>query len=69
MTKTTIQDGREVAIGDVVEFKCDVEQSGQIDLILDKNGRVVLALRNEGGFDGEYIGGEIATTMDAEDCW
>jgi len=61
-------DGKQVKVGDVVGFKCDIEQYGKIVEI--KSGRrPVLVLENEDGFDGEYIGGETKTEMDADDCW
>jgi len=58
----------EVAVGDLVEFKCDVEQCGRISAIKRDNwGGTTLTL--SGHFFGEYIGGLSTTTVPAEDCW
>ena len=59
----------QVRVGDWVDFKYDVEQSGQIVKITDRSYCVELTLRNEHGFSGEYIGGDTETTMHASDCW
>ena len=68
--QTAIVEGRQVTIGDVVGFKCDVEQYGEIVAIRDDEWRgVVLTLRASGRFQGEYIGGDTETTKRAEDCW
>lgn len=52
-------------VGDSVCFKCDVEQCGTIIAI---TGTRVM-LENENGFDGDYIGGNSRTTVDASECW
>ena len=68
--RTATVEGRQVTIGDVVGFKCDVEQYGEIVAIRDDEWRgVVLTLRASGRFQGEYIGGDTETTKRAEDCW
>lgn len=59
-----------VEIGDWVEFKADVEQSGRIiGIRRDSSGAVVLDLQNRAGFSGGYIGGECWTWQLASDCW
>lgn len=58
-------DGCVVKVGDVVGFKCDVEQYGTITKI---NGNM-LTLEREYGFEGGYIGGQTVTTQDASRCW
>lgn len=70
MAKTaTIQEGKKVEVGDWVSFKSDIEQYGEVIAIVEETYRTVLTLQNEDGFDGEYIGGETRTKMNAEDCW
>lgn len=70
LSSTTVNDGRRVTLGDWVEFKCDIEQSGCITKIVrNPNGYTELHLRNDNGFDGEYIGGETETIESAGDCW
>jgi hypothetical protein len=65
-----IVDGQQVTVGDVVSFKCDIEQSGVITRIkTDMMGRKVLVLENQHGFQGGYIGGEVVHTELAEECW
>ena len=63
-------EGGEVGVGDAVGFKCDIEQVGGIVAI--KRGpydRVTLIVENSDGFDGEYIGGETRTEIDAREAW
>ncbi len=63
-------EGQKVEIGDVVSFKADIEQSGEIVFIhRNMNGHWMLTLENTNGFIGEYIGGETRTVQRAEDCW
>ena len=65
-----IVDGQEVKIGDVVSFKSDIEQYGEIVAMRKNiNGQWVLTLENTNGFSGDYIGGETLTQERAEDCW
>jgi hypothetical protein len=67
---TTTVEGKQVTIGDVVGFKCDIEQYGKITKIeRDRYGIVTLTLEAFGEFDGEYIGGQTETTERANDCW
>ena len=67
--ETTI-DGKVVRAGDWVGFKSDIEQSGKIISIHDGGMMgITLMLENENGFDGEYIGGDTETAVNAEDCW
>ena len=58
-------DGKVVEIGDFVGFKSDIEQYGKIVKISGNQ----LVLKASSTFDGEYIGGEEFTTVDAERCW
>jgi hypothetical protein len=64
-----IVDGQEVSIGDVVCFKCDIEQSGVIVEIKQGCMGKALVLENKHGFSGGYIGGDTITTELARDCW
>jgi hypothetical protein len=67
---TTTVEGKQVTIGDVVGFKCDIEQYGKITKIeRDRYGVVTLTLEAFGQFHGEYIGGKTETTERADDCW
>lgn len=70
----SVSKGREVGIGDSVEFKSDIEQSGRIVAIKrGYNGKAVLVLKPSGDhFYGEYLYGsnsESTTEMPASDCW
>jgi hypothetical protein len=68
--QTATVEGKQVTIGDVVGFKCDVEQYGRITAIRrDSCNKEVLTLQAFGTFSGGYIGGETETTEHAEDCW
>ena len=62
-------DGQTVKIGDWVNFKSDVEQSGKIVEIKKSYMGHSLVLENEHGFHGGYIGGDTITTELASDCW
>jgi hypothetical protein len=64
-----IVDGHEVTVGDVVGFKCDIEQSGVITAIKKTPYGVSLTLENKHGFSGDYIGGDTVTTEMVGDCW
>lgn len=70
----TTMDGREVTIGDTVQFKCDTEQCGVITSIDTTwpfgSGKVTtLTLAAFGYFSGDYIGGDVMTDVDADECW
>lgn len=67
-TSTTI-DGITVSIGDYVGFKSDIEQSGRIKAINGGDYGICLTLESEFGFDGDYIGGDTITEVQARDCW
>lgn len=54
-----------VKVGDVVGFKCDIEQHGRVTAI-DGDW---LTLENSAGFEGGYIGGMRKTRELASDCW
>ena len=58
-----------VEVGDVVGFKCDVEQCGRIASIKFMNHCYVLGLESESGFHGEYIHGAKKHLEVATDCW
>ena len=60
-----IVDGKRVQVGDVVCFKCDIEQSGTIYKIEGDR----LFLESKYGFHGDYIGGQEKTIQSARDCW
>lgn len=64
-----IVEGQEVTVGDVVGFKCDIEQSGVIVEIKQSYSGKALVLENKHGFQGGYIGGDTITTELASDCW
>ena len=65
-------EGKTVKVGDVVYFKCDIEQCGEI-VKIRRNllGQHEFDLKSlyDGGFDGGYIGGDEYTTVEARDCW
>ena len=72
MKQVRNKDGHILKVGDIVGFKCDVEQYGKVvDIIrpreLYKSSKVVLS--NPNGFDGEYIGGDKQTTESIDDVW
>ena len=69
MLDYAIIDGTKIKNGDWVGFKSDTEQYGKVVEI--KRGRysTILVLENEYGFDGDYIGGDTRTTMNADECW
>lgn len=74
MTSATFKniDGKQVTvkIGDVVGFKCDIEQHGRITKIERANyGHFNLTLENRNGFDGGYIGGQTTTVVRSDDTW
>ena len=63
-------EGRIVRVGDWVGFKSDIEQYGQIAAIKEDWRRGdMLTLKNENGFQGEYILGHVVTEVYADDCW
>lgn len=67
---TATVEGKQVKIGDVVGFKCDVEQYGIITGIKRSFGDEQLTLKPCGErFHGEYIGGDTVTTESANRCW
>jgi len=67
--KIATVEGQTVTIGDVVCFKCDIEQSGVIVDIKKTYAGMSLTLESKYGFEGGYIGGETITTELARDCW
>jgi len=62
---TTKVDGKVVKVGDVVGFKCDIEQYGTI---LQINGNT-LTLGSNSGFIGDYIGGSTTHSETSDRCW
>ena len=63
-------DGQTVNVGDVVGFKSDYEQHGQIVAIKrDMMGRDILVLENSNGFGGDYLRYATRTEELASDCW
>jgi len=56
---------RTVGVGDVVGFKCDIEQYQQIVAI--KGTR--LYFQSDEGFEGEYIRNATEHSEEASDCW
>jgi hypothetical protein len=54
-----------IEVGDIVSFKSDVEQGGEVAAI---NGKT-LTLKNDEGFEGAYIGGKTTTTISANLVW
>lgn len=67
---TATVEGKQVKIGDIVGFKCDIEQYGVITAIKRSYGDEQLTLKPcAGSFFGEYIGGDTITTVSANSCW
>ena len=66
---TALVEGQTVTIGDVVCFKCDIEQSGVVIEIKQSYTGKALVLESKHGFSGDYIGGETVHAELASDCW
>ncbi len=66
-----IVEKEKVFIGDIVSFKCDVEQYGKIKQIKKVGSDYELTIKStsEEGFEGDFIGGDLTTTMNASECW
>ena len=63
-------EGKMVKVGDWVEFKCDIEQIGKVVAISRAwSGRVDFTLEADGGFAGEYIGGQTRASIEADRCY
>lgn len=60
-----------VKLGDMVGFKCDIENYGRIVRIQrNPTGRGYdLTLENKNGFSGDYIGGDTQTVEHSSDIW
>lgn len=56
-----------IKVGDIVEFKSDVEQSGRITKIVGRN--VYLESLTNEGFSGDYIGGNTTHVIDKKDIF
>lgn len=69
LNKKAIVEGQTVGIGDVVCFKCDIEQSGTVVDIKKTYMGTSLVLQSDYGFEGGYIGGDTVHTELASDCW
>tara|TARA_R110000824_G_scaffold389418_2_gene585480 strand:+ start:448 stop:684 length:237 start_codon:yes stop_codon:yes gene_type:complete len=72
MLKAINKNGKSLKIGDLVGFKCDVEQYGKIVGINKPSGMFsppMVVLSNPNGFDGEYINGNTETTESIDDVW
>lgn len=70
--KVCIENNKYVVVGDTVQFKCDTEQEGIVtEIVRKENQEPILTLKatSQDGFDGNYIGGEMFTTMEAKRCW
>lgn len=60
-------DGTPLNVGDIVEFKADIEQSGKITKIV---GRTLwIESLSDEGFSGSYIGGEKTFTEASDRVW
>ena len=66
---TALVDRQIVTVGDVVCFKCDIEQSGVVTAIKKTYAGTSLTLESKWGFSGDYIGGETVHTELASACW
>jgi len=66
-----IVEKEKVFIGDIVNFKCDVEQYGKIKAIkkVGSDYELTLESTSDEGFEGDFIGGDLTTTMKASECW
>ena len=66
-----IVDGQVVKVGDVVGFKSDYEQHGQIVAIKQSpfGNSKILVLENKNGFGGDYLRYATRTEELASDCW
>ena len=62
-----IVDGKKIAVGDIVYFKCDIEQCG-IVTALCADGSLDLSRKGD-YFEGGYIGHQTAHNVDADECW
>ena len=68
-SKAKTKKNETINIGDWVEFKADIEQCGKVINIKGSGKNAELTLENTDGFDGEYIGGETITYMEARRCF
>lgn len=66
-----IVEKEKVFIGDIVSFKCDVEQYGKIKQIkkVGSDYELTIESTSDEGFEGDFIGGDLTTTMKASECW
>ena len=61
--------GSIIKLGDVVEFKCDIEQCGTVKKIIRRSYGYDLVVTDEFGFSGDYIGGQTEATIAADEAW
>lgn len=61
--------GRQIKVGDTVEFKSDIEQCGKVIEIRRGSYGKEYIVENEYGFHGDYIGGETVTMVQEQDIW
>lgn len=64
-----IVEGKPVKVGDVVCFKSDYEQTGEIVKIEGAGTTAKLHLHDPNGFGGEYLRYATDTVEDADRCW
>ena len=71
MIKEIRVNGETIKVGDVVGFKSDIEQSGEVSRIERSQwgGGYTLYLKSEHGFLGEYIGGLHSTTISSREIF
>ncbi len=67
--KAKTKNNETINIGDWVEFKADIEQCGKVINIQGSGKNAELTLENTDGFDGDYIGGETITYIEARRCF
>lgn len=62
-------DGNILKIGDIVGFKCDIEQSGRITGFSSGGFLHLVPLTDHGYFQGDYIGRDSETMQSSDRCW
>ena len=55
----------EIELGDMVGFKTDIEQYGEVISL----SRTYVVVENKGGFCGDYIGGDTIAHVPTDDIW
>ena len=64
LTEAVDAEGKQLSVGDAVEFKADIEQVGVITKISGNN--LTLSPPKNGKFYGDYIGGDKSTVQSAD---